>query len=83
MAEVDNFCAGVLQDPAHDVNGRIMAVKKGGGSDHPDGMFGLVSFNFCAHVVSLVLCAVRMQKADLGPQATILKQPFSGFACCL
>ncbi|MFO7860857.1 MAG: hypothetical protein R6U41_06515 [Desulfosalsimonas sp.] len=24
-----------------------------------------------------------MQKADLGPHATILQQPFSGFVCCL
>jgi hypothetical protein len=39
MAQMYDFGACVLEDAAHYIYGRIMAVKKRCGRDYPDGMF--------------------------------------------
>jgi len=39
---VYDFRAGRLHDAAHDVDGRVVAVKKAGGGDKADFVFGLV-----------------------------------------
>ena len=36
MAEMDNFCTGTLQDPSHDIDCCIMAIKEGGSSNEPN-----------------------------------------------
>ena len=45
MAQVDHLGAGGLDDAAHDIDGSIMAVEKGSGSDDADVVFGLVYFS--------------------------------------
>ncbi len=36
VTEMDHLAAGRLQDPAHDVDRRVVAVKKAGRGDEPD-----------------------------------------------
>jgi hypothetical protein len=42
---VDDLAAGSLDDTPHDVDGRIVPIKKGGRSDDADVVFGLVLFS--------------------------------------
>ena len=42
MTQVDDLGAGSLQNAAHNVDGGIMAVKEGGGSDDADFVLRLV-----------------------------------------
>ena len=35
VSEMDDLGTLTLQDPSHDVNGRIVAIKKTGGCDQP------------------------------------------------
>jgi hypothetical protein len=44
MPQVDNFCPGILEHPAHDVDGHIMTVKKGCSRNDPDLVFGFILF---------------------------------------
>jgi hypothetical protein len=42
MPKVDDFCSGILEDSPHDVDGYIMAVKKGGSRNDTDLVFGFI-----------------------------------------
>ena len=44
MAQVDDLGARTLQNSAHDVDRRIMAVEQAGGGDKADRIFGCVGF---------------------------------------
>ena len=52
MPQVNDFNACVLQNPSHDVDGSIMAVKKRGSCNHSDIMFGLIGLNRDTHASS-------------------------------
>ena len=41
VSQMDDFATRALQDAAHDVDGGVVAVKKGGGGDDADGVAGL------------------------------------------
>jgi hypothetical protein len=49
---MDDFDAGILQDPAHDIGRGIMTVEKGGGGDYSDNIFRSVNFNIRVHKIS-------------------------------
>ena len=42
VPEVNDLHPGGLNDPAHDVNGRIVTIKKGGRGNYTDMIFGLI-----------------------------------------
>ena len=46
VTQVDDFSSAFLEDTAHNVDGRIVAVKKRGRGDNPDGVTGLIDGNF-------------------------------------
>lgn len=45
MAQVDHFAAGALQDAAHDVDGRVVAVEQAAGGDDADFVGGGIGGN--------------------------------------
>jgi hypothetical protein len=51
---MDDFDTGILQDSAHDINGRIMAIEKRGGCNDTYMVCGLVNFDLSCHFASLV-----------------------------
>ena len=46
MPEMDDFRARALQNPAHNVYGRVMTVEQRRGGNNPDMMSGLICFYF-------------------------------------
>ena len=46
VPQVDDFSSAFLEDTAHNVDGRIVAVKKRGRGDNSDGVTGLIDGNF-------------------------------------
>ena len=46
MSEVNHFTARRLDDSAHDINRCIVSVKKRGGGDDPDVVFGFVNLSW-------------------------------------
>jgi hypothetical protein len=52
VAQMDDLRPGVLDDPAHDVDGRIVPVEQRRGRHHPNRVQGSVDFNRCAHAAS-------------------------------
>ena len=54
VAEMDHLDPGVLDDPAHDVDGRVVSVEERGGRHHPDEVLGFVDFGACVHNIPLI-----------------------------
>ena len=54
VAEMDHLDPGVLNDPAHDVDGRVVSVEDRGGRHQPDGVLGFVDFDESVHAASLL-----------------------------
>jgi hypothetical protein len=52
MSKMDDFDAGILQDPAHDICRGVMTVEKGGGGDYSYNIFRPVNFNIRVHKFS-------------------------------
>jgi hypothetical protein len=50
MAEVNNLSAGGLQDPAHDIDRRVMAIKQGTGGDDSNFICGMIR-DFFFHII--------------------------------
>jgi hypothetical protein len=42
MPQVDNFSPGILENPAHDVDGYIMTIKEGCSRNDPYLVFGFI-----------------------------------------
>jgi len=53
MGEMDHLDAAVLQDPADDIGGDVVAVKERGGGDDPDTVFRSGDGGFGTHMLSL------------------------------
>ncbi len=53
VSEMNHFYAGVLENPAHDIDGGIMAVEKRGRCDNPYIVLGFVYLGFRCHFTSL------------------------------
>jgi hypothetical protein len=54
VSQMDDFDARILQDSAHDINGRIMAIEKRGGGNDAYMVRGFVNFNLSCHFASLI-----------------------------
>lgn len=49
MPEVNDFNTGVLEHSAHDIDRSVMAIEKGCGGDHADGVSGLAGLGSGPH----------------------------------
>jgi hypothetical protein len=46
---MDDFRARVLENPSHDIDGRVMAVKQRCGGNDLDGVFRGIRLRFLSH----------------------------------
>jgi hypothetical protein len=52
VSKMNHFYAGVLENPAHDIYGGVMAVEKRGRCDNPYVVLGFVGLDFRCHFTS-------------------------------